>query len=95
MDLFRPKTDHTCHQKPKLSRETVALKYVIYWAHQSVAARAALLALLALDGVGGHAALLKEPGLRGAAQLLVAHATVDLNIKNNCFLIYRIFIRIQ
>jgi hypothetical protein len=63
-------------------------------AHQSVAAGAALLALLALYGVGGHAALLKEPGLGGAAQLFVAHATVDLN-KNNCFPIYRKFIRIH
>ena len=46
--------------------------------YQSVAAWAALLALLALDGVSGDAALVEELGLRGAAQLLVAHAAVDL-----------------
>ena len=28
--LFRPKTDHKCHQKPNPSRETVSLKIDLF-----------------------------------------------------------------
>jgi hypothetical protein len=77
-------TIHVIKNQTYLVRQSLKI-HDLSCAHQSVAARAALLALLALYGVGGHAALLEEPGLGGAAQLLVAHATVDLNIKSIVF----------
>jgi hypothetical protein len=42
--LFRPKTNHTCHQKPNLSRDTVPLR----WGRKEEAA-AAYRSALALD----------------------------------------------
>jgi hypothetical protein len=42
--LFRPKTDHKCHQKPNPSRETVSLKIDLFiWFLKSVVTVAASL----------------------------------------------------